>query len=383
MKIKLKIRFIILPIISVLGIGLAVYLVYKQSRPAPNAPPSGQPTKSPFSNRVAGSGLVEPATEIMNIGTSISGTVQSISVKEGQLLKKGDILFTIDQRDTMAQLGAAKAKLEVATRKVEQLKSMPRVEDVDRAKAIVAQRQSALDDATLRLQRLNAVEDQSAISANEKPTRMFEMNLTTARLAEAQSELAKLMKGTYPEDLAVAVAEAKVADADVGMLQTDLAQSEVKAPIDGTVLRVNARAGEFAAAGTLREGLVVMGQLTPLHIRVDVDELDAWRFDPKGKAVAVLRGGKIVEFPIEYVRTVPVVIPKRTLTGENSERIDTRVMEMIYRFQQDNPQVLPGQLLDVYIDSGSIASPTTQPAQTLQPSKPVETAKPSEATKPV
>ena len=383
MKIKLKIRFIILPIISVLGIGLAVYLVYKQSRPAPNAPPSGQPTKSPFSNRVAGSGLVEPATEIMNIGTSISGTVQSISVKEGQLLKKGDILFTIDQRDTVAQLGAAKAKLEVATRKVEQLKSMPRVEDVDRAKAIVAQRQSALDDATLRLQRLNAVEDQSAISANEKPTRMFELNLTTARLAEAQSELAKLMKGTYPEDLAVAVAEAKVADADVGMLQTDLAQSEVKAPIDGTVLRVNARAGEFAAAGTLREGLVVMGQLTPLHIRVDVDELDAWRFDPNGKAVAVLRGGKIVEFPIEYVRTVPVVIPKRTLTGENSERIDTRVMEMIYRFQQDNPQVLPGQLLDVYIDSGSIASPTTQPAQTLQPSKPVETAKPSEATKPV
>ena len=383
MKIKLKIRFIILPIISVLGIGLAVYLVYKQSRPAPNAPPSGQPTKSPFSNRVAGSGLVEPATEIMNIGTSISGTVQSISVKEGQLLKKGDILFTIDQRDTVAQLGAAKAKLEVATRKVEQLKSMPRVEDLDRAKAIVAQRQSALDDATLRLQRLNAVEDQSAISANEKPTRMFEMNLTTARLAEAQSELAKLMKGTYPEDLAVAVAEAKVADADVGMLQTDLAQSEVKAPIDGTVLRVNARAGEFAAAGTLREGLVVMGQLTPLHIRVDVDELDAWRFDPKGKAVAVLRGGKIVEFPIEYVRTVPVVIPKRTLTGENSERIDTRVMEMIYRFQQDNPQVLPGQLLDVYIDSGSIASPTTQPAQTLQPSKPVETAKPSESTKPV
>ena len=383
MKIKLKIRFIILPIISVLGIGLAVYLVYKQSRPAPNAPPSGQPTKSPFSNRVAGSGLVEPATEIMNIGTSISGTVQSISVKEGQLLKKGDILFTIDQRDTVAQLGAAKAKLEVATRKVEQLKSMPRVEDVDRAKAIVAQRQSAVDDATLRLQRLNAVEDQSAISANEKPTRMFELNLTTARLAEAQSELAKLMKGTYPEDLAVAVAEAKVADADVGMLQTDLAQSEVKAPIDGTVLRVNARAGEFAAAGTLREGLVVMGQLTPLHIRVDVDELDAWRFDPKGKAVAVLRGGKIVEFPIEYVRTVPVVIPKRTLTGENSERIDTRVMEMIYRFQQDNPQVLPGQLLDVYIDSGSIASPTTQPSQTLQPSKPVETAKPSESTKPV
>ena len=381
MKIKMKIRFIILPIISVLGIGLAVYLVYKQSRPAPTAPPSGQPTKSPFSNRVAGSGLVEPATEIMNIGTSISGTVQSVSVKEGQLVKKGDILFTIDQRDTVAQLGAAKAKLEVANRKVEQLKSMPHAEDVDRAKAIVAQRQSAVNDATLRLERLNAVEDQSAISANERPTRMFEMSLTKSRLDEAKSELARMMKGTYPEDLAVAVAEAKVADADVAMLQTDLLQSDVKAPIDGTVLRVNARAGEFASAGALREGLVVMGQLTPLHIRVDVDELDAWRFDPNGKAVAMLRGGKIVEFPIEYVRTVPVVIPKRTLTGENSERIDTRVMEMIYRFTQDNPKVLPGQLLDVYIDSGLITpatsatpvtpvTPASVPAPTVAPAKP-------------
>ena len=367
---KMKVRFIILPIIALIGIGLAIYTVYKQSRPAPNAPPSGQPTKSPFSNRVAGSGLVEPATEIMNIGTSISGTVQSVSVKEGQLVKKGDILFTIDQRDTVAQLIAAKAKLEVANRKVEQLKSMPRQEDVDRTKAVVAQRQSAVDDATHRLERLNAVEDQSAISANERPTRMFEMNLSKARLDEAKSELAHMMKGTYPEDLAVAVAEAKVADADVAMLQTDLAQSEVKAPIDGTVLRVNARAGEFASAGALREGLVVMGQLTPLHIRVDVDELDAWRFDPKGKAVAMLRGGKIVEFPIEYVRTVPVVIPKRTLTGENSERIDTRVMEIIYRFTQDNPKVLPGQLLDVYIDSGTITPDTlVAPAQKVEPAK--------------
>jgi len=86
-----------------------------------------------------------------------------------------------------------------------------------------------------------------------------------------------------------------------------------------------------------------------------------------------------VEFPIEYVRTVPVVIPKRTLTGENSERIDTRVMEIIYRFTQDNPQVLPGQLLDVYIDSGLItpATPKSVPAQVIEPAKPIEPGKPS------
>jgi hypothetical protein len=73
-----------------------------------------------------------------------------------------------------------------------------------------------------------------------------------------------------------------------------------------------------------------------------------------------------------------VVIPKRTLTGENSERIDTRVMEMIYRFTQDNPKVLPGQLLDVYIDSGLITpttpttpvTPASVPAPAVAPAKP-------------
>jgi hypothetical protein len=62
-----------------------------------------------------------------------------------------------------------------------------------------------------------------------------------------------------------------------------------------------------------------------------------------------------------------MVMPKRTLTGENSERIDTRVLELIYRFQQENPAVLPGQLLDVYIDSGESEMPAgtlTKPADT-------------------
>ena len=66
----------------------------------------------------------------------------------------------------------------------------------------------------------------------------------------------------------------------------------------------------------------------------------------------LLRGGKRVEFPLEYVRTVPVVIPKKTLTGDNAERIDTRVLQLIYRFTDANPGVLPGQVLDVYVETG-------------------------------
>ncbi len=359
----MKWRFLVLPVLAIAGASLAVYTVKKQARPAPVAPPSGEPTRSPFGNRVAGSGLVEPVTEIVNVGTPIGGVVETVLVREGDVVKKGQELFIIDQRMMKSQLQSAKARLEVARRKLDQLKSLPRAEDLAKAQAVVEQRRAALKDAQSRLDRLNAITDPGAISANERPTREYELANAKARMTEAEADLGEVRKGAYPEDLAVAAADVQVAEAEVNALSTDLERSDVRAPIDATILRVTARPGQFAAASSGgSEGLVTLGQLTPLNIRVDVDELDAWRFDPNGKAVAVLRGGKRVEYPIRYVRTVPVVIPKKTLTGDNAERIDTRVLQLIYTFNEPNPGVLPGQVLDVYVETGSGSGTLSSPA---------------------
>jgi len=359
----MKWRFLVLPMLAIAGASLAVYTVKKQARPAPVAPPSGEPTRSPFGNRVAGSGLVEPVTEIVNVGTPIGGVVETVLVREGDVVKKGQELFIIDQRMMKSQLQSAKARLEVARRKLDQLKSLPRAEDLAKAEAVVEQRRAALRDAQSRLDRLNAITDPGAISANERPTREYELANAKARMTEAEADLGEVRKGAYPEDLAVAAADVQVAEAEVNALSTDLDRSDVRAPIDATILRVTARPGQFAAASSGgSEGLVTLGQLTPLNIRVDVDELDAWRFDPNGKAVAVLRGGKRVEYPIRYVRTVPVVIPKKTLTGDNAERIDTRVLQLIYTFNEPNPGVLPGQVLDVYVETGSGSGTLSSPA---------------------
>ena len=359
----MKWRFLVLPVLAIAGASLAVYTVKKQARPAPVAPPSGEPPRSPFGNRVAGSGLVEPVTEIVNVGTPIGGVVETVLVREGDVVKKGQELFIIDQRMMKSQLQSAKARLEVARRKLDQLKSLPRAEDLAKAQAVVEQRRAALKDAQSRLDRLNAITDPGAISANERPTREYELANAKARMTEAEADLGEVRKGAYPEDLAVAAADVQVAEAEVNALSTDLDRSDVRAPIDATILRVTARPGQFAAASSGgSEGLVTLGQLTPLNIRVDVDELDAWRFDPNGKAVAVLRGGKRVEYPIRYVRTVPVVIPKKTLTGDNAERIDTRVLQLIYTFNEPNPGVLPGQVLDVYVETGSGSGTLSSPA---------------------
>ena len=88
-----------------------------------------------------------------------------------------------------------------------------------------------------------------------------------------------------------------------------------------------------------------------MHVRIDVDEEDAWRVFPGACAMAYVRGNSDIRFPLRFVRIDPYVIPKRTLTGENLERVDTRVLQLIYSFEQGDLPVYLGQLLDIYIEA--------------------------------
>jgi hypothetical protein len=92
-----------------------------------------------------------------------------------------------------------------------------------------------------------------------------------------------------------------------------------------------------------------LGDISTLHVRTDIDELDSWRYDSAGQAVASIRGGSKLQSPLRFVRIVPDVAPKKTLTGENSERIDTRVMQVIYAFENPPAFMQPGMLVDVAI----------------------------------
>jgi hypothetical protein len=90
-----------------------------------------------------------------------------------------------------------------------------------------------------------------------------------------------------------------------------------------------------------------------MHIRVDVDEHDAWRVRGGAPAVASPRGNGSTRIPLEFVRFEPYVIPKKSLTGDSTERVDTRVLQLIYRIRDAAPSVYVGQQMDVYIDGSA------------------------------
>ena len=99
--------------------------------------------------------------------------------------------------------------------------------------------------------------------------------------------------------------------------------------------------------------LILLGLVCQLHVRVDIDEHDIPRFRKGAPARAVVRGNPAQHFPLEFVRIEPFVVPKRHLTGDDTERVDTRVLQVIYALPLDLEDVFVGQPLDVYIDAAN------------------------------
>jgi multidrug resistance efflux pump len=170
------------------------------------------------------------------------------------------------------------------------------------------------------------------------------------QLARFEAEDVLLRAGAWGPDKEVARAAVAKAEAEVDQAMTEIARLTVRAPIAGDVLQVNVRAGEFV--NSLQTApLIVFGDIQTLHVRVDIDDNDIPRFAPQAPARACFRGDARKSYALTFVRVEPLVVPKRSLTGDSSERVDTRVLQVIYAIAQGERSAYVGQQLDVFIDA--------------------------------
>jgi HlyD family secretion protein len=360
------VRSIVIPTLAVAGVALATYTAVSSNQPVVPAQPVAAPAVSPFATQVAGAGIVEASTQNIALGTNVPGIVTRVMVKVGDEVKAGTPLFAIDDRSLSAELAVRRAEL--ASRRavlaeaelaLARLRASPRAEDVPPVAARVAEAESLLADARTQLDNAEAARAiAGAISKEEFDRRRWGVQTAQARLATARAELARVQAGAWSQDVSVAQGVAasaqagvEAAQAGVQAVQTELERLTVKAPVDGQVLQVNVRAGEYAPGGVLATPLMLFGQTDLLHVRVDVDENDAWRVRPGAKARASLRGNAELATDVQFVRIEPYVVPKRSLTGDSSERVDTRVLQVLYSFQRGKLPVYVGQQMDVFIEA--------------------------------
>jgi len=353
-------RSTVIPVLAVAGVCLAVYTAMQQNKPVTPAQPVARPASPPYADRLAGAGLVEASTQNIAIGTQVSGVVSAVMVRAGDLAKAGDPLFTIDDRQARAELGVRQAALRSAEQALAKLKAMPRTEDIPPAEARVEEMTSMLADMTEQLRLMESVQDPRAIAREELSKRRYAVPIMRSRLTEAEANLRLLRAGAWEPDIAIAQAAIAAAAAQVQQAKTELDRLTVRAPVDGTVMQCNIRPGEFAQAGTFSTPLMLFGDCSVLHVRVDIDENDAWRLRADAPATAYVRGNASISVPLTFVRIEPYVVPKRSLTGESNERVDTRVLQVLYAFQPKSLPVYVGQQMDVYIEATNPPAPPNE-----------------------
>jgi multidrug resistance efflux pump len=305
-------------------------------------------------------GLVEPSSQEISIGTEISGTVAQVLAVPGVWVKRGQPLFVLDTRMAEAavaqrrrDLAAAEARLALARARLPGLEA-----EVQAASTAVEAARAEMDDASDVVRIASGLNSGDTIAPREITRRRNALRMAEAKHAEAASRLALARANLDLSDetkgganIAIERAAIEQARASLRFAETDLDLRTVRAPIDGQVLRVNINPGEFAQAGTVAQPLIVMGRTDPMHVRIDVDEADIRRYRQGASATASVRGETDRKMRLNFVRVEPLVVPKRALSGMATERVDTRVMQLIYAIEDDAATILPGQQVDVLIEA--------------------------------
>jgi multidrug resistance efflux pump len=302
----------------------------------------------------------------------VSATITDVFVAPGAKVSRGDKLFALDARIAQATLDLRRRDLATAQARLAQARArVPGLQaEVEGARTTVEAAQSDYEEASDLAQIAAALLTGNSITVREATRRKNALRTALARLSEARARvvLAEANLSLFDEvnggaSIALEIAAVEQERGSVSLAETEVELRTVRAPEDGTMLQVNVRPGEFAQASALSLPLIIMGRITPLYARVDIDEADIASLLPDATATATasLRGSARSRLNLRFVRIEPLVVPKRSLSGQLTERTDTRVLQIIYEIVGDVDTLWPGQQLDVLIQDNR-QSPTFEPA---------------------
>lgn len=329
-------------LLAIIGIAGVTLLVLKLKKPLPTPRPLVEPSRAPYADSIGARGIVEAINENVVVAPILPGLIMDIYVKVGDRVKKGDPLFRQDARDAESKVFAQQAQvalLEAQVREAE-VKVADKKDDLARSDRLLAQR---------------------VISEDVQKRKFFELQAAEAAL------------GTAGANLLLARAQETQAEVNLDLLT-------VRAPRDGEILRQDMHEGEYAGVSPSDPNApsLLLGETERLQLRADVDEDSASRVRVGAPGVAYIKGMRSDPIPLHFIRIEPYITVKKSLTGDSSERVDTRVLQVIYQFDKTKVPVYVGQQMDVFIDgSGEISNrPTELPGSVISlPKSDVQPAK--------
>lgn len=299
----------------------------------------------------------------IDLSPEIAGTIQTISINDGEAVKKGQLLITLDISDYSIKLDLARKGLELARLKESDLKDGNSVNQVRQARANRDSVNEQISGSAKELEFLK--KDYTSMKALYDSGAVSETQLDTAQRAldREQAKYDGLMKQKDALDATLALAEEgatsqtkSAAALDVEMRQLDIQDLErtigkgtLYSPVDGIVQAVNFQMGERVAPGNRAVTVIDMSRM---EVKIYVPEMQLHR----------VKTGMTVQFTDEFLKDkgitgrVTYISPEAEFTPKNIESKQSK-QEMVYEVRVDikdpSATVKPGMFLDVALEEGT------------------------------
>jgi len=352
--------------LAALGTLFAVASAVIASLPKTTLPPAFEPASNPYEHGIYANGIVEsdlPSGQNVNIYPEVQGRVTRVWVHEGQRVTAATPLLQIDDTVQRATVAQQEQQAKAALALLQELQSMPRKETLAVAKA-----QSALAEASrhtaadtyAKLKRSFDTDPRSvsrdALDSAPNALKAAEPNV---QVASRQYELTRA--GAWVYDINNQQMQYSALQQAANASRALLGKYTATATIDGVVLAVNTATGNYVSPQGVYDSytqgytpVVVMGAPQDyLAVRCYIDEILLNRLpSPEHIQAQMQVRGTTLKIPLQFVRKQPYVGPKIELADQRLERVDLRVLPVIFRFR--NPPgapIYPGQLVDVYVGS--------------------------------
>lgn len=317
-------------LLSVLVAAVAVYSFFSRNGASANTVVE---TRSPLARDrapaivLASPGRIEARSDLVNVGAATDGLIRSIHVTEGQVVKRGAVLAELACDDLKSSLLVATANRDSLKEARLRLQRGSRPEEREAAAQKTAAAKAVLDQAAARLARISKLYDSQEVSRQTFEEARRDQEVAQAQYQQAQRNQELVNAGPLPEDLARADANLSAAEAQINLAQDKLDKCIVRAPIDGTVLRVLLREGESVGLVSPRP-LFTMADVSGRRVRAEVDEDDIAKVHVGQKLLVSADAFGRRTFSGVVTRLADVMGRKSVETGDPAQKADRDILEV-------------------------------------------------------
>jgi HlyD family secretion protein len=294
-------------------------------------------------------GRVQPRSGEIRIGAPVPGRIAEVPVKANEDVFAGELLVRLDDQEASARVTEAEAQVALHKRARNDQSATGAAADRRKADDAVADAERSVADAQSALDKVTAEPGAAGTSKPDIDAARAALSRAQSRLRDQQDALAKLKAAPDAPLPTRLEGELNVAQAELTLARAALEKTRIRAPADGVILQVDAKKGEMAAPA-LAPAMLVMGDVSALRVRAEVDQQYLGKIRLGQHAVIRAAAFRGREFDGKVSSIARIVGPSQINSGDPRKFNDADVLDVVVDLADPGPLVV-GQQVDVYFKS--------------------------------